>query len=66
VIAEALERLGEPIPAMPGEEGEPGVDARAADALVAIARAAALVDAYEAPPWVAAFHRGSRWRILAT
>jgi hypothetical protein len=40
VIAKTLERLVARIPAMPGEEGEAGAEARAADALVAMAGAA--------------------------
>ena len=39
VVARALERMAEEIPAMPGEEGDHGVDARRADALVALCSA---------------------------
>jgi hypothetical protein len=39
VVARALERLADSLPRMPGEEGEWGIDARRADALVALCSA---------------------------
>jgi hypothetical protein len=39
VVARALQRRAESIPVMPGEEGEAGIEARRADALVALASA---------------------------
>jgi uncharacterized protein DUF222/HNH endonuclease len=45
VVARALERLADSLPVMPGEEGEFGVDARRADALVAMASAQIASDA---------------------
>jgi uncharacterized protein DUF222/HNH endonuclease len=45
IVARALERVAETVPAMPGEEDEPNTAARRADALVALCSARIAVDA---------------------
>ena len=44
VVARALDRKAEEIPSMPGEEGDHGVEARRADALVAMCSSAIAAD----------------------